>query len=161
MIIRAWPVLAAGSSHSFDRSLWRSFLASPLTNSFRSPHQLQHRTCKCFVPQHPHLSQPTPRAFQFIFTCEVFAPLNRFPIIVALFSLHWSFHHAIEMRITAHAPPGASYFPFQQHIIIIPEIWHFLFIKICVIQRLIDVNRIGQNTLCTLIVLFLSKYALS
>jgi len=33
------------------------------------------------------------------------------------------------MRITAHAPPGASYFPFQQHIIIIPEICHFSFEK--------------------------------
>jgi hypothetical protein len=33
------------------------------------------------------------------------------------------------MRITAHTPPGASYFPFQQHIIIIPEICHFIFAK--------------------------------
>ena len=156
MIIRAWPVLAAGSSHSFNH-----FVRTSLHYFIRTPHQLQHPTCKCFVPQHPHLSQPTIRSFPLFFTCELFAPLNRFPIIVALFSLHWSIHHAIEMRITAHAPPGASYFPFQQHIIIIPEIWHFLFIKICVIQRLIDVNRIGQNTLCTLIVLFLSKYALS
>jgi len=36
-------------------------------------------------------------------------------------------NHAIEMRITAHTPPCASYFPFQQHSIIIPAICHFFF----------------------------------
>ncbi len=30
-------------------------------------------------------------------------------------------YHAIEMRITAPALSNASYLPFQQHIIIIPE----------------------------------------
>ena len=67
-------VLAAGSSLSFNRSPGHSFLATPLTYSFRSPLQLQHHTCKCFVPQHPHLSPPTIRSFPHIFTCELFAP---------------------------------------------------------------------------------------
>lgn len=62
-------VLTAGSSHSFNRSVRTS-----LNYFIRSPHQLQHRTCKCFVPQHPHLSPPTPTAFSLIFTCELFAP---------------------------------------------------------------------------------------
>jgi hypothetical protein len=80
-------VLAAGSSHSFNRSLGRSFLATPLTFSFRSPHQLQHRTCKCFVPQHPHLSRPQ---FQHshLFYLRIVCPKNPFPIVVALFNLH-------------------------------------------------------------------------
>ena len=42
-------VLAAGSFHSFNRSPLRSYLTTQLTNSFRSSHQLQHRTCKWFV----------------------------------------------------------------------------------------------------------------
>ena len=41
-------VLAAGSSHSFIRSIRTSF-----HYFIRSPHQLQHPTCKCFVP-HTH-----------------------------------------------------------------------------------------------------------
>lgn len=40
----------------------------------RSPHQIQHPTCKCFVPQHPPLFPPTPTAFPLIFTCELFTP---------------------------------------------------------------------------------------
>ncbi len=67
-------VLAAGSSHSFNRSLGRSYLATQFTNSFRSPYQLQHRTCKCFVPQHPRFPPPTTTAFPLIFTSELFAP---------------------------------------------------------------------------------------
>jgi hypothetical protein len=74
-------VLAAGSSQSFSRSIRTSF-----HYFIRSPHQLQHPTCKCFVPQHPHLSPPT-ATFPLIFTCELFAPKNRFPIIVALIRL--------------------------------------------------------------------------
>jgi hypothetical protein len=35
----------------------------PLSNSFRSPHQLQHRTSKCFVP-HTH-TFPNPRQQHF------------------------------------------------------------------------------------------------
>jgi hypothetical protein len=61
-------VLAVGSSQSFSRSIRTSF-----HYFICSSHQLQHPTCKCFVPQHPHLSPPT-ATFPLIFTCELFAP---------------------------------------------------------------------------------------
>jgi hypothetical protein len=44
-------VLAAGSSHSFSRSIRTSF-----HYFIRSPHQLQHPACKCFMP----LTHPLP-----------------------------------------------------------------------------------------------------
>jgi len=175
-------VLTAGSSHSFNRSPLRSFLTTQLTNSFRSPHQLQHRTCKWFValtPQsppvkfhsasgcfalianfadaatfanndrpmclankssrpmlhsilppplvrsgthHPHLPHPRFRHFRLFLPAKC-SPLENIGPNGHHFIQHWfNFQHAVEMRITPHAPPGASYFPFQQHIIIIPEI---------------------------------------
>lgn len=121
-------VLAAGSSRSFNRSLGRSFLATPLTYSFRSPHQLQHPTCKCFVPQHPHFS-PHSSSIPAYFYLRIVCPIKPVSDHCRFFQHLFSSHHAIEMRITAHVPPGASYFPFQQHIIIIPEICHFIFGK--------------------------------
>ena len=99
-------VLAAGSSHSFNR-----FVRTSLHYFIRSPHQLQHRTWKCFVPQHPHLSNPQQQHYHLSLPAKCLPHNPRFPIILALINLHRSFNHAIEMRITAHTPPGASYFP--------------------------------------------------
>ena len=67
---------------------------------------------------HPCFSQPN----QWSVLQRVQPLKSGAPVVVALFSLYCSFHHAIEMRITAHTPPNTSYFPFQQHIIIMPEI---------------------------------------
>ena len=62
-------MLEADSSHLFNRSVRTS-----LHYFILSPHPLQHRTCKCFVPHHLHLSPPTTTSFLLIFTCELFAP---------------------------------------------------------------------------------------
>jgi hypothetical protein len=61
------------------------------------------------------------------------------------------------MRITARTPPGASYFPFQQHIIIIPEICLFIFQKgfLRVSSKLIA----GKQSNMTLEILSLQKDA--
>jgi len=72
-------VLAAGSFHSFNRSLRRSYLSTTLTNSFCSSHQLQHRMCEYFVPQHPHFPRPTITAFPLIFTCDIVCPTKPGP----------------------------------------------------------------------------------
>ena len=60
---------------------------------------------------------------------RLFLPANclphkkpRSPFVVVSNSRFRSFRLAIEMRITFHTPPEASYYPFQQHIIIIIEI---------------------------------------
>jgi hypothetical protein len=91
------------------------------------------------------------------FTCELFAPENIRFDHCHFFQHLFSSHHAVEMRITAHAPPGASYFPFQQHIIIIPEIFHFTFQKefLRVSSKLIA----GEQSNMTLEILSLQKNA--
>jgi hypothetical protein len=64
-------VLAAGSSHSFNRSIRTS-----LHYFIRSPLQLQHRTCACFVPHtHPF---PNPQFDHF----HLFLPANCLPQIL-------------------------------------------------------------------------------
>jgi hypothetical protein len=78
----------------------------------------------------PTLSPAHTTSISAYFTCDIVCPIkltvaNDFRFIQPLYRRN----HAVEMRITAHAPPGASYFPFQQHIIIIPEICHFFFGK--------------------------------
>jgi hypothetical protein len=73
--IRAWPLCLQPVRLTHSTVRWDARTSRhPLSNSFRSPHQLQHRTCKCFVPQHPLLSLPTSTTFTLIFTCELFAP---------------------------------------------------------------------------------------
>ena len=76
-------VLAAGSSHSFIRSPFRSCLTTQLPASFvHRPSSAPH-VC-VFRASHPHLFPPTAALLQFIFTCGVFAPKpHRFAIIVA------------------------------------------------------------------------------
>jgi len=66
-------MLAAGSSHSFNRSIRTSF-----HYFIRSPHQLQHPTCKCFVP-HTH-TYPHPRQQLFeLFYLPIVSPIKPIP----------------------------------------------------------------------------------
>lgn len=67
-------VLAAGSFQSFNRSLHRSYLSTPITNSFCSPHQLQHPACKCFVPHSHTFPHPQQQHSRLFFVCKLFAP---------------------------------------------------------------------------------------
>ncbi len=71
-------VLAAGSSHSFNRSLGRSYLATPLTISFRSPHQLQHPTGACFVP-HTHPFPTHANSISTYFYPRIVCPIKPVP----------------------------------------------------------------------------------
>jgi hypothetical protein len=106
-------MLAAGSSHSFNRSLWRSYLASPLSNSFRSPHQLQHPRVLVFRASTPTLSPPT-TTFLLIFSCGIVYPIKPHgsQSLMLCSAFLGRFIMQLKMRITAHTPPRVSYFPF-------------------------------------------------
>ena len=66
-------VLAAGSSHSFNRSIRTSF-----HYFIRSSHQLQHPTCKCFVPHTHTYPHPRQQLFQ-LFDLRIVCPIKLVP----------------------------------------------------------------------------------
>ena len=79
----------------------------------RSLHQLQHPACSCFVPQHQHF--PTHKKHSVLFLpANLLTPKNRSPASTISKRHHRQCQQAVEIRITPTAPPGASYFLFQQ-----------------------------------------------
>ena len=134
-------VLAAGSSHSFNRSLGRSFLATPLTNSFVHLASFSPHGC-VFRASTPALSPTHANSISAYFYLRIVCPIKPVPdhgrfvqpsLIVS--SCYWNENNCprlFRFQLFPNFNSISSPYPIFD-ISIFVEIWG--------IQRLIDVNR--------------------